>query len=326
MLKLLLAALFVAFALSCADRERPLSPPSAKIAQGGLLGSMGSFEVQEGESEAESEEGAQEEPDDQEDEPEAAASVRIPDRNLRQHILWALGRQEGPIAQEDLLSITRLRLDPRPINAKQKEVVDLTGLEYCTNLDTLNLAGNSVEDITPLSKLTKLRLLNLSSNEVEDISPLGYLEELRWLSLWGNEVSDIGHLAALKELTYLSLSGNNIEDVTPLAELDKLEYLRLNENPIEDISPLNGLDNLELSIIDTPAEKGDWKAQVPDLVESENVTVHTEYEGADIQAIAAAGTGSSTSGSCPDASSTTLTSGQNIPPILMSQAQGGVPP
>ena len=71
-------------------------------------------------------------------------------------------------AVEDKLGIT----DPTPtdmlllthLNANYSEIVDLTGIEYATNLTGLYLSDNQISDISPLSGLTNLMVLFLASN------------------------------------------------------------------------------------------------------------------------------------------------------------------
>jgi Leucine-rich repeat (LRR) protein len=41
-----------------------------------------------------------------------------------------------------------------------------TGLEYCTNLEELDLDYNQISDISALSKLTNLEKLELEDNKV----------------------------------------------------------------------------------------------------------------------------------------------------------------
>jgi PKD repeat protein len=86
-------------------------------------------------------------------------------------------------------------------------ISDLTGIEYCVNLGSLDLGGNQITDISPLSGLTQLSLLSLCGNQIDDISALvhntglgmgdGVLLEDNNLELWpGSE--DMLNIEALK--------------------------------------------------------------------------------------------------------------------------------
>ncbi len=92
--------------------------------------------------------------------------VAIPDANLRAAIEAALRKARGaPITEADMASLTGLR-------APNKEIRDLTGLEYATSMTFLNLAGNNVADVSVLEGLTNLTDLTLSGNNISDLAPL----------------------------------------------------------------------------------------------------------------------------------------------------------
>ena len=77
-------------------------------------------------------------------------SVNIPDANLRAVITKILGKtSDASITPEDMAKLTRL-------DAPNKAIRDLTGLEYATNLTRLNLRGNTISDIEPLVANTGL--------------------------------------------------------------------------------------------------------------------------------------------------------------------------
>ena len=69
--------------------------------------------------------------------------VTFPDPNLEAAIREALNKQEGAITDGDLAGLTEL-------DASERGIIDLTGIEYCTNLQTLTLRGNQISDISPL--------------------------------------------------------------------------------------------------------------------------------------------------------------------------------
>jgi Leucine-rich repeat (LRR) protein len=163
--------------------------------------------------------------------------VTFPDPNLEAAIREAIGKATGDIYQSDLEGLTLL-------DASHRNIVDLTGLEHCTDLIILLLVHNQISDISPLANLTNLTDLSLSSNQISDISPLANLTSLTVLELHYNQISDISPLASLTNLTQLPLDYNQISDISPLASLTKLTYLGLSHNLISDISPLASLTNL----------------------------------------------------------------------------------
>ena len=72
------------------------------------------------------------------------APVSIPDAGLRAVIEDSLNKASGAtISPTEMATLTRLI-------APSKNIRDLTGLEFATGLDTLDLSDNNIEDIEPL--------------------------------------------------------------------------------------------------------------------------------------------------------------------------------
>jgi len=176
-----------------------------------------------------------------------AVFLAFPDPNLEAVIRENLNKPESPIYMADMETIIILE-------AQDRDISDLTGLEFCTNLQELQLSQNNISDLSPVASLTKLVVLDLGSyqyessmllgNNISDISPLAGLTNLEELWLADNNISDISVLAGLTGLQELQLSQNNISDLSPLAGLTNLVNLELIGNNISDISVLAGLTNL----------------------------------------------------------------------------------
>ena len=165
--------------------------------------------------------------------------VEIPDAVLRNHIENRLGKARGvPITRAEMATLRR-------IDARNKHITDLTGLEFATNLEWLDLSHNQISDITALSGLTKLERLYLNHNPISDISVLAGLTNLTSLELHGtNQITDISHLSGLTKLDTLSIGHNPISDISALAGLTNLTSLELAYIGLLDISALAGLTKL----------------------------------------------------------------------------------
>ena len=177
------------------------------------------------------------------------AIVTIPDANLRAVIADSLGNaRNASITRAEMATLTR-------IDAYNKGIRSLTGLEHATNLQRLDLGyvrvndelvnSNDISNLSPLSNLTKLTSLSLSDNSISDISALSNLTNLTWLGLWENSISDISALSNLTNLTVLGLNRNSISDISALSNLTNLDRLYLWGNSISSISPLSRLTNLK---------------------------------------------------------------------------------
>ena len=204
----------------------------------------------------------------------SGTTVTILDANLRAVIADSLGKAHNePITQAEMETLTYLE-------APNKHIRDLTGLEFATNLQWLGLGGewlpdstwvnnNEISDISALSSLTNLTVLDLSGTGVSDISMLSSLTNLTDLYLASNGVLDISVLSSLTNLTVLDLSSTSVSDISVLSRLTnltalylantgiwdahlfllsvltKLQTLDLSYNNISDISALSGLTNLK---------------------------------------------------------------------------------
>ena len=168
-----------------------------------------------------------------------AQIVEIPDPNLRQAVRETLNLPAGaPITQADMPQLTQL-------DARDRQITDLAGLEHATNLFSLILGYNEITDLTPIAGLVKLEHLWVWVNPISDLSPLANLTELKALDFgYCNTISDISPIANLTKLTLLQLRGNQIVDINPLKNLTQLITLRLNDNQIVDIGPLANLTQL----------------------------------------------------------------------------------
>lgn len=162
----------------------------------------------------------------------------MPDPSLRKAVREAL-------KLPDDIPLTHLTMTPlTELDAVERQITDLTGLEHATNLTWLNLAVNEIRDISPLAGLIHLEALLIFANPLSDISPLAKLVNLKTLDFGGCQISDLQPLANLTQLESLRLHWNRIEDITPLTNLTNLTELHLNANLITDISSLENLTGL----------------------------------------------------------------------------------
>ena len=167
-----------------------------------------------------------------------AQNVTIPDANLRAAIAETLGKEpNSQITRADMAKLTRLE-------AHNKDIRELTGLEFATNLDVIRANNNLIADLLPLAELTRLNVIVFRHNVISDLSPLAGLINLRSLIVPDNLISDLSPIAELSTLRDTDISRNAISDFSPLAGLTKLERIWLHENPIADLSDFTGLTSL----------------------------------------------------------------------------------
>ena len=149
----------------------------------------------------------------------------MPDPALREAVRERLG-----IPADSPLTQAYLQEHLTVLQAINKGIVDLTGLEHATDLQVLGLPRNNISDLSPLSGLTGLVWLNLGTNRISDLSPLAGLVNLELLGLSDNQIRDVSPLAGLINLKNLSLVNNQISDISPLVGLINLENFEIQNN------------------------------------------------------------------------------------------------
>ena len=167
--------------------------------------------------------------------------VHIPDPNLRAAIAEELGKSSNtPITVEEMEGL-------RNLDAENRGIRDLTGLQFATNLNRLNLRyNNQVSDLSPIAGLIGLRDLWLhDNNPLSDLSPIRGLTNLTRLEFDQSMVSDISPVRGLTNLTYLEFDHTLVSDISPVSGLTNLTHLELHETNVSDLSPVTKLINLE---------------------------------------------------------------------------------
>lgn len=176
--------------------------------------------------------------------------INFSDINFENIVRDIIKKYAGDIYGRDVKDIKELDL-------KDKNIVDLGGIENFTGLKSLDLSNNKVTNLKPLEVLTNLETLILHHNSIGEISSLASLTNLKNLDLSDNNISNIGDLQNLTALRRLDLSNNLIERINELSGLTNLEYLSLYGNKVgnkqveagqpisaADLSPLRYMFNL----------------------------------------------------------------------------------
>ena len=223
-----------------------------QMGQTAVLGKRSSIGLQASERDAT--------PNASEDSLRLSATQWMPDSALRQAVREKLG-----IPADVPLTQAYLQQHLTSLDARYKGIVDLTGLEHATDLQSLVLIGNKIHDISPLSGLTELGFIDLGSNQISDLRPLAALTRLETLHIWKNQIEDISPLAGLVNLKKLLIENNDIRDFTPIDGLTHLEELdkRGNFRVSDDIS--RGAVAPRIKDRDYPSVFSAWYSDVPNL-------------------------------------------------------------
>jgi formylglycine-generating enzyme required for sulfatase activity/Leucine-rich repeat (LRR) protein len=166
-----------------------------------------------------------------------AQEVSVPDPGLNAAIRETLQKLSGPLTEQDLLSLTNL-------NARNRNVSSIAGLESARNLVTLDLEINNLSNVSLLSALTNLSTLDLSVNPLGSFSLPSELTNLTSLTLESDGLTNLTLPVGLTRLNNLDVENNHLTTFNELSNLTSLVALDLGFNAFTNFSLPSGLTNL----------------------------------------------------------------------------------
>lgn len=130
---------------------------------------------------------------------------------------------------------------------KFAEILDITPISFCINLEKLELNLIPIESIEFLKNLINLKELSISNIEkIQDLSAITSLVNLEKLKIFNMSSCDVPWLSGLAKLKELKLSYTKIKDLESLNTLNNLEDLDMpNYYNAIDLSQLSNLINLK---------------------------------------------------------------------------------
>ncbi len=169
------------------------------------------------------------------------AQITIPDANFKAALI-DLGIDtsgNGEIEENEALAVTNL-------NLFNKNISDLDGIQFFTNLLDLNCETNQITNID-LSALTSLTKINFRINQLTSIN-LNSVVNLEELDLYNNQLTNI-NLSGLNNLKNLNLSSNPINnlDASNLTVLEIIELANCSQLTTINTNQSNSIKNINLT-------------------------------------------------------------------------------
>lgn len=166
-----------------------------------------------------------------------AQEVSIPDPGLNAAIRETLQKQNGPLSEQDLLSLTNL-------DAGFREVSSVEGLAAARHLERLFLDSNLLTNFSLPGTLTNLIELHLSDNPLSNCSLPGGLANLATLDVAFCSLTHLGLPTGLTALTQLDLGVNGLTSFAVPADATNLASLSLLFNQLTNLTLTPGLTRL----------------------------------------------------------------------------------
>ena len=139
------------------------------------------------------------------------------------------------------------------LNIKEKNLTDISGIEYFTNLTNLDCSYNQLTEL-PVGNLTNLKSLSCSDNQLTAL-PVENLTNLTLLYCSDNQLTALP-VEKLTQLTNLRCNNNQltalpVEDLTNLTNLH-CSYNQLNSLPVGKLTQLTSLSCNNNQLIELP--------------------------------------------------------------------------
>ena len=176
--------------------------------------------------------------------PSDAKAYSFQEPLIERAVLYALGRDEGPVTYGDLRGVTALHVCGRQIYGSESEIWfqgeyiwvyddavraaglwaengGITSLEDVCHMPALRelcLHNQNISDLSPLRGL-RLTRLGLSHNPVTTLLPLQDVEGLAALNVSGCPIRSAGEILALTDLVELDIGGTGIDTLAGFEEL-----------------------------------------------------------------------------------------------------------
>ena len=149
--------------------------------------------------------------------------ISLPDENLASAVREALNLPpDTALTSHKMLELIHL-------NAPDRQITDLTGLEYALNLKELWIG------IAPFQADPNTYI---SSNAISDLSPIKGLTQLTWMMLANPSETAVAQLPGLTRLKFLQIYNPPISDVSVFSRLPRLEVLQIYNPSTPDVSAL----------------------------------------------------------------------------------------
>jgi len=172
-----------------------------------------------------------------------AQEVTIPDPGLNAAVREALQKPNGPLTEQDLLSLTNL-------DAGFREVSSTEGLEAARNLERLFLDSNRLTNFSLPGTLTNLIELELSFNPLTNCTLPGGLAKLETVHIQLAPLPQLTLPPGLTGLTELDLGINALTSFALPADATNVTALRLFFNQLTNLTLPPGLTRLALLDLD----------------------------------------------------------------------------
>ena len=210
-------------------------------------------------------------------------------KEFNPNIQWR-ANPDGTVSLDEYNKFQIIRNRVTFLDLQNKNITSLAGIEYFTNLETLDCMGNQLTTLD-VTKLTSLMFLVCNDNQLTALDVTG-LTSLKNLLCSGNQLTTLD-VTGLTSLTDLECNGNQLVslDVSTLEELEilwchgnKMTALDITNNAyLGDLKCGNQQDNQQLTLTLWDTKKEFWDRML-NMYSDENSNVTTDIKQSPVNA------------------------------------------
>lgn len=106
------------------------------------------------------------------------------------------------------------------------QLTDLSGLQYFSNLNVLNVSGNALRNLQGIECTKQLESLNCTSNKITTLRKIRHLKQLKTLIIRDNQLTTLTEIQHVQQLEYLDILYNKkLKSIHQLYKLSNLKNL-----------------------------------------------------------------------------------------------------
>lgn len=172
----------------------------------------------------------------------AATGYVLPDANFKAYLS---ANRPTVLYPDGSLNITAANAATGPFKCYNQNVSNLDGIQYFTNITTLEVKYNpNLHALPNIDALTNITTLGLDSNDLTSLPNLSALTNLQVLSFHHNRVSVLPSISNLTQLRVLFAQSNQLTALPSLSAQVNLDKLFISDNPITAIPSMSSLVKL----------------------------------------------------------------------------------
>jgi internalin A len=167
-------------------------------------------------------------------------TVVLPDTNLRNK----LNTDYPQVMQAGKLLPAKAAALSGALNINNANIKDATGIEYFTNINFLNIAGNQLRTIPDISGIKNLMGFYANNNQLTSLPSMASLTQLGDFQVSYNQLTSLPDISGASGLKFLYCSNNRLSQFPSLKQFPALSILVMGLNPLNTVIDFSLCPNL----------------------------------------------------------------------------------